>query len=283
LTRATVALRTEATLSEAALEAPVLELVVGTPEGDAFQLNGKLSRSLAPNPPLTLVGNFTASSNRLSARWFPGGLVTAQGEVNVTLRGPMLELQPGRVQLLQAGKALFDASILQAANVDLAKHILTPHDPAQPVARVTLGKLPLALLPVTGPGAALGGFVEQGAFEVSVREGRTLVNTLRPLRLVDVSLTQDRRLALTGLAIEASPQFEYGGPEDYRVQSGDVTIRTAGVGSLLTMKAETSEAPGQGGQATATFALEVPALASQPLFAEAQPLSAGKATGEIRA
>ena len=114
---------------------------------------------------------------------------------------------------------------------------------------------------MTGPGAVLGGFVEQGEFEVSVRGGKTLLRALGPLRLSEVSLTQNRRVALTGLAIEATPQVEYGSPENFTVQSGDVVIRTAGKGNLLALKAEATAAPGQGTQATVTFSLEAPALA----------------------
>jgi hypothetical protein len=283
LTRASVAVRTEATVSDASVDASVLELTIGTPEGDALKVEGKLSQGLAPNPPTTFAGRFTASSNRLFSRWLPGAPVKAQGEVGLTLRGSLLELEPGSVQLVQANQAIFDATILQSARLDLDSHAVKPRDPALPVAKVVLGRLPLALLPVTEPGAALGGFIEQGEFEVSVRGSRTLLRALSPLRLADVSLTQDGRLAATGLAIEASPQIEYGGPEDYRGQSGDVVIRSAKAGNLLTLKAEASAAPGQGSQANATFAVEVPALASQPWFVDVSPLSAGKATGEIRA
>lgn len=283
LTRAAVTLRTEATLSETALEAPVLELTIGTPEGDALKLSGKLSHGLVANPPTQFAGNFTASSKNLLARWLPGGPVTAQGEVNLTLRGSALDLQPGRVQVQQAGKSLLDATILQPVAIDLATETLSPRDPAQPVAKVSLGKLPLALLPVTDPGAALGGFVEQAEFEVSVRGDKTLVRSRGPLRLADVSLSQNRRPALAGLAIEATPQIEYGSAENFRVQSGEMTVRVAGKGNLLGLTAEATATPGQGTQATVTFALEAPVLASQPLFAEARTLSAGRATGEIRA
>ena len=283
LTRAALALRTEATLSETALDASVLELTVGTPEGDALKLSGRLSRSFTPNPPVTFAGTLTASSGRLFSRWLPGAPVKARGEMNLTLRGQVLEAQPGRLQLQQAGKSVFEAAILQPCTVDLNTHALAPRDPAQPVAKLTLGRLPLALLPVNDPAATIGGFLEQGEFEVSVRGGKTLLRPLSPLRLAGVSLTQNRRLALTALAIEAMPQVEYGSPEDFRVQSGDVTVRVAGKGDLLTLKAEAVATPGQGTQATITFSLEVPALATQPLFAEAQALSAGRATGEIRA
>jgi hypothetical protein len=151
------------------------------------------------------------------------------------------------------------------------------------VAKLTLGRLPLALMPLSDPATTLGGFLEQGEFEISVRGGKTLLRPLSPLRLGGVSLSQNRRVMLNALAIEAMPEVEYAGPQDFRVQSGDMTVRVAGKGDLLALKAEATATPGQGTQATLTFSLEVPALATQPMFAEAQALSAGRATGEVRA
>ncbi|MEJ1973121.1 MAG: hypothetical protein WDM96_11880 [Lacunisphaera sp.] len=74
----------------------------------------------------------------------------------------------------------------------------------------------------------------------------------------DISLTQNRQPALTGLAIEATPVIEYGGPEDFKAQSGDVTVRAGGKGTLLAFKAEATGTAGQGAQATITFTLEAP-------------------------
>ncbi len=283
LTRANVAVRTEATLVDDALEAPVLEVTADTPEGDVLKLAGKLSGKLVPNPPLSFVGTLNASSAKTLARWFPGGPVKVQGDLNLARHDALLEIQPGRLQVQQAGKDLVNLTILQAFTTNLDTHALVPRDPAQPVVKVALGRLPLGLLPVTEPGAVLGGWVEQGDFEVSVRGGKTVVRSIGALRLGDVSLTQGKQAALAGLAIEAAPVIEYGGPDDFKVQSGDVTVRAGLKGTLLTLKAEATGTPNQGTQATMTFALEAPALASQPTFAGAQALSAGRATGEIRA
>ncbi len=138
---------------------------MGTPEGDALKVAGKLSSKLGSNPPLSFAGTFSASSANLLARWFPGGPVQAQGEINVALHDTTFEAQPGRVQIQQAGKSLLDVTILQPFAVNLDTHALTPRDPAQPVINVVLGRLPLGLLAVTDPGAVLGGYVDQGDFE----------------------------------------------------------------------------------------------------------------------
>jgi len=125
--------------------------------------------------------------------------------------------------------------------------------------------------------------VQQGVFELSVQGGKSIFKSTGPLLLADVSLTQGRAIALTELAIEARPVFEYGGPENLKFQSGDLIVRNRAKAVLATLKAEVGQTPGQDIQATLAFNLEVPVLAGQPLFAGAQVVSAGRASGEIRA
>lgn len=282
LTRATVTLRTDATLRDSLLEAPVVALTVKTADGDTLDLNGKLSARLENDYPLALTAKFNAGSTQTFARWLPGAPVKAQGDLDLALQGKKLEVKAGRVQVEHAGKSLFETTALQAFGVDLNTHAITPRDRAVSVLKVTLGRIPLGLLPVTGPDATLDGFVQQGEFEVAVPNGKVVARSVVPLRLSDIALSQNRQPALTGLSLEASPVVEYEGPEKLRFESGDVSLRTT-KSSLMTLKAEATQAPGKGMQATLTFGLEVPALASQPLFANARTVSAGKASGEVRA
>lgn len=283
LLKASLGLRTEATLVDDTIEAPVLEFSLNTAEGDALKLSGRLSTRTTAHPPVDLKASFSGSSARLLARWLPGAPVTAQGELDVSLAGSTVSMQAGRLQARQAGKVLFSATLLQAFSADLATMAVTPHDAGQALAQVEVGRLPLALFPVTAPDAELGGFLQPARFEVTASADRVLLRSVGPVQLADVSLAQSRRPALTGLAIEAQPIVELAGPGAVRVQTGDVTVRTSAKAPLLTFKAEANRAPGQGDQASLTFALELPALATQPIFADAQAVSAGRATGEIRA
>ena len=283
VTKAALTARVEATLAGGAVNAPVLELTVQTPAGDALDLAGRFSMQPGPDAPVSFGGRFNASTAKLLARWLPGAPVSAQGEIDLTLRGRVVEFQPGRIAVKQGeGRALLDATLAQPFSLNLDSHALVARDPAQPVGRISLGRVPLAALPVTQPDAALGGFVQQGDFEIGAPAGRITVRALTPLRLADVSLTQGRQPALTGLSLEASPSADYTGPGALRVQSGDVAIRAA-QSPLMTLKVEATQTPGQDMQTVATFTLEVPALATQPLFAGTQAVSAGRASGEIRA
>jgi hypothetical protein len=93
--------------------------------------------------------------------------------------------------------------------------------------RLSLGRLPLAVLPLTEPGTKLGGVVAAGEWVLAQDGEKLTVRTPSPVRLADVSLAEQGRVALTGLQIEARPVIELTGTTSARIQSGDVTVRTA--------------------------------------------------------
>lgn len=282
LLQAKLAVQAEATLADGAIEAPVLNLKLSTATGDVLDLAGKLSTRLDANAPVTAQGRFNATSTKLLALWLPGAPVIAQGELGLTLRGKQIDFQPGRLQVSHAGKPLVSATILQPFTADTSLLTVVPRDAAAPVARIELGKLPLGLLPLTDPDAKLSGVVQQGIFEMTGDGPRLSFRATAPLRLAEVGLTQGRQPALTGLSIEALPAVQYGGPAGFSAETGDVVVRTA-QGPFINLRAQTTRAPGQDLQATANFTVEIPALATQPIFAEARAVSAGKASGEVRA
>jgi len=284
LLRADVAVQGEAIFNDGRVEAPVLDLKVTTPAGDTLNLAGKLSVQAGAATEISAEGRYTATAVKLLARWLPGAPVTAQGDVRFALHGDLLEILPGRLQLRQGQDTpLLNATITQPFTVGIQGGPLVPRDAAQPVARLELGRLPLGLLPLTEPGTTLGGMVQQGVFELSVSGGKSILSATTPLLLAGVSLTQGRATMLTGLAIEARPVVEYAGANSLKIQSGDLTVRNSARAVLATLKGEAEQTSPQGGQATMTFNLEIPALGSQPLFAGARLVSAGRASGEIRA
>ena len=284
LTKADVTVQGEAVVVSGRVDAPVIEMKVVTAAGDTLDLSGKLSVQTGANTQAAIEGQYTATAVKLLARWLPGAPVTAQGDFKFSLHGDEWEISPGRSLLRQGpDNLLFSATILQPFTVRISDRTLQPRDAAQPIARVEFGHLPLGLLPLTQPGDTLGGVVQQGVFELSVLGGKSIFKATAPLLLADVSLSQGRTAALTELAIEARPVLEYAGPDNLKFQTGDLIVRTRAKAALVTLKAEGAKTPGQGTQATITFNLEVPSLAGQPLFAGAQVVSAGRASGEIRA
>jgi hypothetical protein len=259
-------------------------LKVVTAAGDTLNVTGKISSQIGALTQVAVEGRYSATAVKMLAHWLPGAPVMAEGDFKFALRGDELEIFPGRTQLRQGpDNLLFNATILQPFTLAISSRNLRPRDATQPVARVEFGRLPLGLLALTQPGDTLGGTVRQGVFELGVQGGSTTFTATTPLQLADVSLTQGRNVALTDLGIEARPVFEYAGPESWKFQTGELVVRNRAKAVVVSLKAEAGQATGQGTQASATFTLEVPALAGQPLFAGAQIVSAGRASGEIRA
>ncbi len=284
LTAAEVVVEGKATVVNGRVEAPVMDLKVTTPAGDALSFSSRLFADLGAAPELIVEGRYTATAVKLLAHWLPGAPVTAQGDLKFALRGESLEISPSSVQLRQGPDTLLlNAAITQPFTANLGAATLVPKDMAQPVARIELGRLPLGLLRLTQPGTTLGGTVQQGIFELNVRGGVASLSATTPLQLVAVSLMQGRSPAFAGLTIEARPVVEYAATTGWKIQTGDVKVRNAAKAMLATFKAESVESADQGTQATMTFNLEIPAVAGQPLFAGAQVVSAGQASGEIRA
>lgn len=283
LTKAAVSARVEAGLAGGAIEAPLVELVVRTPAGDAFELGGRVSTQPGPGAPVTAAIRFTATTPRLLERWLPGGPVSAQGEIDATLHGDAVEVRPGRITVTQGpGRPLLESVLAQPFTLNLATHAIAARDPAQAVASLRVGRVPLSLLPLAQPGAVIGGHLQEGEFEVRAPDGRLLLRAVQPLQLADVSLTQGRQPALRDLSVRAQPVVEYAGPGHLKFQSGDVVVQTAAA-PFLSLRLDATQSPGQDTQAVMNFTLEVPALATQPLFAGAQAVNAGRASGELRA
>lgn len=283
LSKAAVTARVESTFAGGAVTAPVVEATVRTPAGDEFTFGGRFSMQAGQDAPLALGGRFTLQTPKLLERWFPGAPVVAKGEVDFTLRGGAIEFQPGRIEIAQGGgRPLLDVAISQAFAFDLTNHAMRPKDVARPVGRVTVGRVPLAALQLTEPGAVLGGYIQQGDFEIVADEGKTALRPVAPLRLAEISLTQNKQIVMDRLSLEAQPEIVYAGPGALAVRTGDVSVRSA-QGALLTLKGEVVQSPGQDTQAVASFTVEVPALVAQPLFAGTQAVSAGRASGEVRA
>ncbi len=283
LTKAALDTRIESTLAGGTVNVPVLELTLRTPTGDEFAFTGRVAVLPGAEAPVSVGGSFSLQTPKLLENWFPGAPVTAKGEIGLTLRGNLAEVQPGRIEVRQGpGRAILDATIAQAFKLDLTTHALQPQEPSRPVGRLLVGRVPLTAFGLTQPGAVLGGAVQQGDFEIGVSEGRIVARPLAPFRVTEISLTQNRQTMLTALTLEAQPVVEYFGPGNLAVRTGESVIRGP-QGPLATLKTEVVQSPGRETQAMASFNLEVPALVAQPLFAGAQAVSSGRASGEVRA
>ncbi len=286
LAKADVALDFDAVLTKTALSAEIRRFSLATPAGDSLAATASLSLPVGPNPPITVSGTYTADLPTLLAPWLPLGRVKAAGDADFTLAGQKIELRRLHTRATDAaGLDLFKADALRPLVFDLATRRVEVAGAtgATDLLRLSLGRLPLAVLPLTEPGTKLGGVVAAGEWVLAQDGEKLTVRTPSPVRLADVSLAEQGRVALTGLQIEARPVIELTGTTSARIQSGDVTVRTADGRLLLGASGEATRTAGAGLQGAMTFTLEVAALATQPLFAGAQAVSAGRASGEVRA
>ncbi|HEY0863160.1 MAG TPA: AsmA-like C-terminal region-containing protein [Lacunisphaera sp.] len=286
LTKADVALAFEAVLTRREMEAAVSEFTLKTPAGDTLSARAKVVLPVGPDPSISVVATYQADLPALLAPWLPLGHIKAAGEADLTLAGERIELRRLQAGLTDAaGLDLFKAVTLRPFAFDLAtrRTAVTGVTGAVELARVALGRVPLSMLPLSQPGSKLGGFVTAGELVLAVDGDKLTVRAPAALRLSEVSLTEQGRPALTGLQIEARPVLELTGQAGVRLQSGDITVRTAGGTLLLAAKGEATQSAAAGLQGAMTFTLEVPALAAQPMFAGTQAVSAGRASGELRA
>ncbi len=273
----------EAVLTRQELTAVVNAFTLKTAAGDSLSAQARVSLPVGPHPAISILASYTADLPTLLKPWLPLGRVKAAGEVDLTLAGHKLELRRLQAGVTDAtGIDLLKLAALRTFAFDLSSRRASVEDASGPVEllRVGVGRMPLSALPLTLPGAKLGGVVTQGEFVLAVDGEKLALRSAVPFKLADVSLTEQGRPALTGLSLEARPGFEL--TDGAKLQTGDVTLRTSTGAVLMTFNGEASQAADAGLHGALTFVVEVPVLATQPLFAGAQAVSAGRASGEMR-
>lgn len=286
LSKADILLGFEAVLTNQELQAVISNFTLKTPAGDTLTAQAKVTLPAVANPSVTLLATYTADLPTLLAPWLPLGQIKATGETDLTVDHGALELRRLSTTVSDVtGLDLFKVTALRAFSVDLATRRTTVAGVtgAADLLRVAIGRVPLSALPLTLPGTKLDGQVAQGDFLLSADGDKLVVRAPVPFKLADVSLTRQGQPALTGLTIELQPSVELTGSAGLKLQTGELVVRAGATKVLLTGKGEASQAPDTGLQGALTFNLEVPALATQPLFAGAQAVSAGRASGEVRA
>ena len=292
LSKVDITLNVGAVLTNQELQARITELSLKTPAGDTFAAQASVTVPSLPDPPIAVTASWNADLPRLLAPWVPLGRVKSTGEADFTLAGSIVQLRRLKAAATDGGgTALFEAEALRPFNFDLDAWRATTAGigpstelragPAE-LLRFKLGRIPLDRLPLNQPGTRLGGEVAQGEFLLAVNGEQLTLRATAPFKLAGLSLMQGGQPALSGLEVEALPVREVTG-RVAKVQTGEATVRSAEGASLLTFKGEATRSAVDGLRGTLNFTLEVPTLATQPLFAGTQAVSAGRASGEIRA
>ncbi|MBI2498312.1 MAG: hypothetical protein HYV75_10520 [Opitutae bacterium] len=277
LSKAGLSLEAEAVLTEQEVSGRVTNLTVTTPAGDALTAQAAITLPHSANPPVAVTAGYRADLPALLAPWLPLGRLKASGEADFTFTPEKIELRGLNAHVTDAGdRTLFKAAALRPFTFDLAtQRAVTGGAGAADWLRITLGNLPLDRLRLAQPGAKLGGMVEQGEVVLAADGDRLTGRTTSPLKLAEVSLTQNGRAVLSGLSFEMQPSFELGSRASAKAESGEVTVRTVAGAVLLTLRGEASRTPEAGTRSSLAFNLEVPALSTQPLFAGAEAVTSG--------
>jgi hypothetical protein len=150
------------------------------------------------------------------------------------------------------------------------------------LARVKLGHLPLAPFARFVAGWSFSGSLAQGDFTLVAQAEKLILRSNSPLTLADFSLTRAGRPLLVDTTVQASPRLELANGAFAQVASGEVAMAESTGASLGKFSLEVAREASGRQVGTATFNIDLPGLASQPLWANAEPLSAGRASGEVR-
>lgn len=275
----------DAVLSKTGLLATLNRFSLSTPSGDTLTAKAKANMSFGAGQSIAVAAEYTADLPTLLAPWLPLGRIGATGEADFTLTGRNLEVRRLESRVTDAaGLELFRATTLRPFTIDQTAHrvVVTGSAGGGELLRVAVGRLPLAVLRLGVPGTKLGGFVMVGELVAAMKGEKLTVRAPTALKLGDVSLSAQGRPVLLGLSIEAQPEFELSSPGGTSFESGPITVRDANGVVLATLKAEATQTGKDGLKGSATFMLDVPSLATQPIFAGAKTVLAGRASGEVR-
>ena len=283
LSKAALTLAMQAVLTDKDLQAKVSEFTLQTPLGDSFKVQASVAIPVAAKPSVSVQASYSADLPTLLAPWLPKAHVKATGDFDFTEADTKLEVRRMTTNVTTAsGDLLLKVATLLPFNFDPATRRVFGEKKPVDLMQIGVGRLPLDWIPLSQSNAQLTGTLEPGDLVLSVDGEKISLRATAPLKLAGVSYAEASESLLSSLAVEMTPTFEMSGATS-QVQTGDLTVRNAAGVVLLTSKGDVVQTPADGLRANLIFNLEVPALASQPVFAGAQRVSEGRASGEIRA
>ncbi len=284
LGEAGISLRAGAELTAAQLRGVVQEFTLHTPAGDSVSAQGEILLPAGKNPSLSFMGRYAANLPTLVANILPLGQVRTSGETDFTLQGGKLTVRRWTTDLTGAtGEKIFFATALREFQFDPVAGTVTAGAGPADLLRFSFGRVPVGPLLRARYGMKITGNLEPGDFLLSGERDQLTVRAPAPLKLSDVAIARSNRPLAAHLAVTANPSLVITGRTGFRLQSGDVTVQAAGGATLLTCKGEAASSPANGASVSGNFQVELPVLATQPLFANAQAVSSGRASGELRA
>lgn len=284
LAKADLSLRPEVVLTPTSLEAKVGAFSLRTAAGDTLTADLALSAPFPLKPPFAITASYRADFPALVAAWVPLGRIKSSGEIDATLTERTLDVRQFSTTVADgAGTTLFSAASVRPFALDRATYAaVTESTQAVDLLKVSLGSMSLDKIPLSGAGVRLQGWLKGGEFMLAAQEARLTLSALAPVKLTDVVLRKDGKVLLTGLTIQSQPVLVLNDATSGAFKSGEVSITNARGATLLAMQSEATYSATDGKRGSLTFNVDVPALGTQPLFAGAQAVTQGRASGEIR-
>lgn len=283
--RAAVSVQTSASVAPTRVAAAMRELSVRTPAGDSITGEAEVEMPAAATSALTVRGKFAADLPRLLEAFVPVGHVKLRGDVDATLSPQQVDLRSFHAALADgADRPLLSAASVQATTIDLKTLQLRTAGPgAVEVARLKIGAMDFAALPFVQAVLPLRGQLLASEFKVTANAGRVAVLPIAPVQLRDLTvLGETKQPHLDRISVVTSPSAEFAGMGDWKVAIGETSFSNRDKAVWLTTAAEVKATEQEGIRSTLTFNTDLATLATQPVFAAAQVLATGRASGEIR-
>ena len=284
LAKALIKIDAEADLSPTRAQAKIRSLAVKTAAGDTLQAKLSVTAPFGLKFPFEVAGDFTADLPVLVSPLLPGGAVKARGFLGFNWQGDRLEVLRFAVEATDPkGQLLASATLTRAFTYDLARGRAETGAPNEvPLGNLKLGQLPLLTFPKLFGDYDVGGRLGPAGATVSALGGKLTVRATAPIPLVDFSVTRMKKPVLDRLKLQLQPVLEINEGTVTLVQSGKISVLTGTDVSLADMNLELTQSEA-GMRAVSTFSLDLPAWATQPVFAGRDALTSGQASGELRA
>jgi hypothetical protein len=282
--RADFAVSPSVTVQPDRVAAVLREITLRTPAGDSVRGEMEIGLPLGKPPAFTIRARGEADLPRLLAPFAPIGHLRSRGQFDVTFAPARLDVRSYETELSTgAGKKVFSASASRAFAIDLRKlQVVAEGDAEVELGRIAFAQLALSDLPLMPSRLPASGQIEAGGFVAVAKSGRFLLRPTAPVRVSGLTVLLQGQRALETLAIQASPTIDFGGLADWKVTDGTTTVRDRSNALLVELTSEAS-ASADGLRGALTFNADLAALGLQPVLDALRPLSAGRASGELRA
>lgn len=283
--RADVSVRTEAVYAAGELTLEGRDFSVRTPAGD--RLDGAFAAALSltdDSAPRTVRATLDGDLPQLLNAFASVGHVRVSNETDLSLVGERIQIRTLRATLARGdGRPLLEVRSVRPFAIEPSSMQVIADGAETELARISIAATPLAALPGLPETLPLQGDLAATEFVATLRRGRLHLSASNPLRLTNVVLQQEGRRMLDGLAFETAPALEFGGTVDWKFTLGQTTVRDRRNQTLASLTAEGSATLADGARVSSTFNFDLAGLGAHPLFTGAQALSAGRASGELRA